>query len=1474
MFDTSRIHPMLDKVQEYLGLWLEDHLKHIYPTDWWDKCVMSVLVPEQCERALDDGAKTPSDLDLGMQITVFRGNWTLLRRKFHLNPQLYDDAATVKRVRNKYSHKKASKNYEDRFEHDFKTVNLFLKGLGAPDSLLNENRNVQPGSQRNNDSDNSLRLNNQENVVMSYNDRVNGLNPISFNAVIDAARKVLPSDIRQAPWIGLEHGVVPLDTEQKLDQYLAAYGKMHVEKIRMSFGALETPIEDLCAPVSVVDWGCGQALATCSFLDWLQEENNIGIECIKQIHLIEPSSLALERACINVEAYKSQYNVDFAVRRINKFIKDIRQEDFEVDGIYTTVHLLSNILDIETVDLDFLSEFIKHNFTGRQIFFCVGPLNQGASRIKDFAIKLGIPENDILSRCQGRLAQEHGTVSMLTFIIDEGVASAKKIEFVPMAPVKVQDNIALERVLRRYEPKSDVLDRIIQFYQMSTELEQIKEPSIKESTPFVFTEQNGVLQISFADNNDFIDRWKKNLDPKKTKWPKDLHFGLDLIWGGNTYRLLYLIKPVDELKNFNFANDKIELRLRDFSVSLGCAEKLELTDDKIAVFEKYLHSDGVLWQSLGELLESVIGNGATLSTKLINVSFCDKNIALAQIYSELKKMDSSEIRRSPLLTAFLEHAEIDNAVDDFVLPDELINVVPMDDSQREAVCSALNSRVSVVVGPPGCGKTQLILNLLANSVVRGKKVLVASKNNKAVDNVKDRFSAFDLDGCFLRFGTRDYIDNTTCPQIGRLLNLSQQDGYDDSSYAEVIAKLQNLHDELVQQPELIQEQSICKDDKFSAESKIEFLRRDISEINTQLENIVPECCENRRLSLEKQLSDRQSDLAKLNLEIEQIKQSIDKYPEIEKTELTDLVARSEKCAEIDAQITSQSISSSLKELRKTRNVIECRTGGIFGWLVKLFAKDRLSRLVLDTIVEFDEAICCYLRKCDDRDSIACFRNCKEILEFCSQMENALSAVLDYRKQVNEIRARIEFEKSDAQRQLENKTGLYNDVKEKIRDIKKCLTDESVLLQEVQSSCCVEIAQRKRELNSRKVEDEQLINEEMCKRDLADSRINEITQRIQNLQSLKASVKAIDFGVNAVRLSLKHYLHSTNSAKAITAYKKYLPDSIPWRHEEMPSFYQAAERFMDVFRLELVTSLSVKNAFPRKAELFDLLVIDEASQCDVASALPLILRAKQVVVIGDPMQLRHISRVESEEELAIKRHLNLSGAVHLKYAEDSLWDYTRNWLPWCGDARPCVLENHYRCHPDIIGYSNEMFYNAVMFGGLNVSTANRQNDGTPGGIIWKDIRGTQFNDSTNVNMAEVDEVIQIALKYANTNARLTIGIVTPFSAQAERINSKIPAQLRARIVADTVHKFQGDEKDIMIYSLVVTDNSPDSKIKWIDYKVPNLVNVAVTRAKHLLVIVGNKTYIQNHSRQNLPLGHLVAYVDRLNVQENNENGRHR
>src|SRR5207302_1550013 len=63
----------------------------------------------------------------------------------------------------------------------------------------------------------------------------------------------------------------------------------------------------------------------------------------------------------------------------------------------------------------------------------------------------------------------------------------------------------------------------------------------------------------------------------------------------------------------------------------------------------------------------------------------------------------------------------------------------------------------------------------------------------------------------------------------------------------------------------------------------------------------------------------------------------------------------------------------------------------------------------------------------------------------------------------------------------------------------------------------------------------------------------------------------------------------------------------------------------------VTSLSARGRLPFEPGFFDLVVIDEASQCDIASALPLLLRARRAVIIGDPLQLKHVSTVAPQED---------------------------------------------------------------------------------------------------------------------------------------------------------------------------------------------------------------------------------------------------
>ena len=127
-------------------------------------------------------------------------------------------------------------------------------------------------------------------------------------------------------------------------------------------------------------------------------------------------------------------------------------------------------------------------------------------------------------------------------------------------------------------------------------------------------------------------------------------------------------------------------------------------------------------------------------------------------------------------------------------------------------------------------------------------------------------------------------------------------------------------------------------------------------------------------------------------------------------------------------------------------------------------------------------------------------------------------------------------------------------------------------------------------------------------------------------------------------------------------------------------------------MNAVTNLSVKNAFPLEQDLFDVLIIDEASQCDVASALPLIQRAKQIVVIGDPLQLRHISSINIDEETAIREAMNISDNPLLKYSEMSLYDYCQTLLySAANNNRRVVLEGLYRWYHNIIGYSNKFFH---------------------------------------------------------------------------------------------------------------------------------------------------------------------------------------
>ena len=146
-------------------------------------------------------------------------------------------------------------------------------------------------------------------------------------------------------------------------------------------------------------------------------------------------------------------------------------------------------------------------------------------------------------------------------------------------------------------------------------------------------------------------------------------------------------------------------------------------------------------------MAAVTNNGAALQYAELN------NVMMSVVLNPTKYIKTKTINhtiQNNLLRSFLLNEPIENIVDDVDI-DSLLCVTKLDDSQKQAIREAMNSRVSVITGAPGTGKTQVIENLLVNALVRGKKVLVASKNNKAVDNVKERFDEIDKTGYLLRF---------------------------------------------------------------------------------------------------------------------------------------------------------------------------------------------------------------------------------------------------------------------------------------------------------------------------------------------------------------------------------------------------------------------------------------------------------------------------------------------------------------------------------------------------------------------------------------------------------------------------------------------------------------------------------------------------------------------------------------------------
>lgn len=301
-----------------------------------------------------------------------------------------------------------------------------------------------------------------------------------------------------------------------------------------------------------------------------------------------------------------------------------------------------------------------------------------------------------------------------------------------------------------------------------------------------------------------------------------------------------------------------------------------------------------------------------------------------------------------------------------------------------------------------------------------------------------------------------------------------------------------------------------------------------------------------------------------------------------------------------------------------------------------------------------------------------------------------------------------------------------------------------------------------------------------------------------------------------------------------------------------------------------TLLSLKKALPLAPAIVDYAVIDEASQCEIPPVIPAMFRAKRIVVVGDPNQFRPVITMSRS------MHQSLKFGVH-KITEINLqrFDYLDINAFDLGATFPSIfLCDHFRGHDVIADYFNRTFYG----GKLNILTNSGKliipNSFKPG-ITWYSVSGTvELSSIGPVAKIEIDAIAKIIYDLIEQKYQGTVGVVSPFRAHAnaldEYLRQKIPVDIAQKwnFIASTAHSFQGDERDIIILSLAFQEGLPE-KYKWLlcNHENRNLANVAVSRARALLIIVGDRERCKTSGVSFLEK--LAAYPEEYN--SNNEPG---
>ncbi len=311
--------------------------------------------------------------------------------------------------------------------------------------------------------------------------------------------------------------------------------------------------------------------------------------------------------------------------------------------------------------------------------------------------------------------------------------------------------------------------------------------------------------------------------------------------------------------------------------------------------------------------------------------------------------------------------------------------------------------------------------------------------------------------------------------------------------------------------------------------------------------------------------------------------------------------------------------------------------------------------------------------------------------------------------------------------------------------------------------------------------------------------------------------------------LKEILEMEDEKKQVEAFTKYLGQK------------ENITKLQKIFPVIATTCISA-HRLGEPEPMFDMVIMDEASQCNIAVSLVPIVRGESLMLVGDPQQLNPVILLDEITNEKLKKRYMVSDEYD--YRKNSVY---KTYLACDAVSDETLLHNHYRCHESIIGFNNQKYYHSR----LNI--LSRSGEEEP--LVYMDMKDS-FADYKNTAPAEAYEIAQ----YAARNRDRNIGVITPFVNQKKLIEEELARANVSNVTCGTVHAFQGDEKDVILFSTAITEQTQAGTYEWLKNN-KELINVATSRAKDKLIVLSSKKNLERlHQKEgDDDLYELAQYV---------------